>query len=367
MKKTLIIILIFAAIIAVGTGVYFAWKKSQEILTPPSVSVPVETQNQSTEAEQPSGKLKAVSSGESSAYWIYKSASSSEIYYFDSEGFLFKEKSGGDEKILKEAISGIKSLTSDKDGKSVAVESDGGFVILAIGASGIIKESIKDAVSVSFSPTSDKMAYFTASGDLNVRDYSPKLKSPKVSKIINLNFEDAVIKWISGDKIILNSRPSAYYSSEAWLVDLSKKTAASFAKARGLYFNWSLDGKTAVRFSVDASLNPFLSLINSSNSALANFEFLSLPEKCFIGTERIYCAIPQSNNLSGRLVLPDDYLKKKVYFNDYIYEIGAKDGSINLVYSENKNGIDAFNLTVIGNRVLFINRYDNKLYDLELL
>jgi len=93
---------------------------------------------------------------------------------------------------------------------------------------------------------------------------------------------------------------------------------------------------------------------------------MSLPEKCFIGSSKIYCAISQSLNISGKLVLPDDYLKRKVYFDDWIYEIDMESRDINLVYSSAGKSIDAYNLTVEGNRILFINRYDNKLYGLEL-
>jgi hypothetical protein len=369
MKKTLIIILIIVAILAVGTGVYFAWTKSRQILTPPTVSLPESVQNQpqSAAVEQSAGRLKAVSGSKISYYWIHKSATSSDIYYFNPDGFLFRVKSGGDEKALSEAIKGIKSLLTDKDGKSVAIKSDNGIVVLTIGANGLIKESFESAVSASFSPNSDRMAYFEASGNLYVRNYSSNLRAPSVSKILTVGFNDAVIQWIDGNKIVLNSLPSAYYRNESWLIDVNRQTIIPFIQARGLYFNWSADGKMAIKFSVDASFNPFLSLIDSYGLVLASLDFSSLPEKCSIGTEKIYCAVSQSNNAAGRLVLPDDYLKKKVYFNDWIYEIDPENRDIKLVYSTGDTAMDAYNLFVAAGRLFFINRYDSKLYELELL
>jgi hypothetical protein len=225
---------------------------------------------------------------------------------------------------------------------------------------------LENGIAAAFSPDSEKMAYFENTGDLYVRDYSASLKTPRISNILSFNFEDPVLRWISGNEIILNSRPSAFYINKSWTIDISKKTIVPFAYAKGLYFNWSADGKQAITFSVDNSMEPLLYLIDGEASVLANLDFMSLPEKCFIGTEKIYCAISQSANNEGRLILPDDYLKRKVYFNDWIYEIDAENRDINLFYSSAEKAIDAYNLTVKGNRILFINRYDNKLYGLEL-
>ena len=366
MKRLFIIILIIIALVAVGLGVYFAWKKSREILNPPSVSAPAVTQSASNQTTQETGKLKAISDNKASAYWIYRSASSTDIYYFNESGQLFKMKDGEDEKIIDDGVGEIKSIAIDKDGKKVAVDSGNHFTILTIGANGLIKESLAGALAVAFSPDSDKMVYLDEKGNLNITDYSAKLRSPKTTNILSVNVNDPVLHWIAGDKIILSSRPSAFYINESWILDINKKTIAPFVSARGLTFNWSLDGKEAIKFTVDASFNPFFSLIDNTNSVKANFEFSSLPDKCFVATAKIYCAISQSNNLIGRLILPDDYLKRKVYFNDFIYEINRQDNNLQALYSGGNIAIDARNLTAVGNEIFFINRYDNRIYDLEL-
>lgn len=366
MKKTLIIILIFIAILAVGLGVYFAWSKSRQILNPPLVAAPVVTPSASNQTAQETGKLKAISDNKASAYWIYRSPSSTDVYYFNESGQLFKIKDGEDEKIINDGIGEIKSIAIDKDGKKVAVDS-GEFTILTISASGLIKESLAGALAVTFSPDSDKMAYLDDKGNFNIMDYSAKLRSPKTTKILTMSVNDPVLSWIAGDKIILSSRPSAFYINESWIIDINKKTIAPFSNARGLTLNWSSDGKEAIKFTVDASFNPSLSLIDNTNSIKANFDFSSLPDKCFISAAKIYCAISQSNNLIGRLILPDDYLKRKVYFNDFIYEINRQDNNLQALYSGGNIAIDAYNLTAVGGEIFFINRYDDRIYSLELL
>ena len=69
----------------------------------------------------------------------------------------------------------------------------------------------------------------------------------------------------------------------------------------------------------------------------------------------------------GRLILPDDYLKRKVYFDDYIYEIDRQSNDLQLIYADAQKAIDAYDLTAAGNEIFFINRYDDRIYSLELL
>ncbi len=65
-------------------------------------------------------------------------------------------------------------------------------------------------------------------------------------------------------------------------------------------------------------------------------------------------------------VLPDDYLKRAVYSNDFIYELDLEKNALLPVFEENKQPIDAINFELLGNKLFFINRYDNRLYQLEL-
>ncbi len=66
------------------------------------------------------------------------------------------------------------------------------------------------------------------------------------------------------------------------------------------------------------------------------------------------------------MILPDDYLKRAVYFKDFIYQIDVSKNSFLEVFSASELVIDAVNLRISSNKLLFINRYDSRLYSLEL-
>ena len=107
-----------------------------------------------------------------------------------------------------------------------------------------------------------------------------------------------------------------------------------------------------------------LSLIDDLGTVKANLDFTTLPEKCLVSEPQIYCAIPKS--IPAKTVLPDDYLKKALYFSDLFYQIDITQNSSLEIFEPTDLVIDAINLKLIDGKLLFINRYDNKLYSLEL-
>ena len=93
--------------------------------------------------------------------------------------------------------------------------------------------------------------------------------------------------------------------------------------------------------------------------------FITLPEKCTIGDTNLYCAAPV--NITDKILLPDDYLKKKFYSDDVIYEYALDKKSIRTIFRLSQDSaIDAINLKIIGDKLFFINRYDNYVYSIDL-
>ena len=111
-----------------------------------------------------------------------------------------------------------------------------------------------------------------------------------------------------------------------------------------------------------------MSLVDANGAIKANIGISTLPEKCFMNASKIYCAIMQNySNTLPKPILPDDYLKKAFYSRDKIYAIDIADNSSELVLSDElPPAIDAVNLSLNGNNLFFINRYDNRVYNLEL-
>ncbi len=107
-----------------------------------------------------------------------------------------------------------------------------------------------------------------------------------------------------------------------------------------------------------------LNLIDERGVVLANLDFMTLANKCLISQPKIYCAIPK--NIPPRTTLPDDYLKRAVYFDDIFYQIDINQNSFTEIPTASQSVIDAVNLKFVGNRLFFINRYDNKVYSLGI-
>jgi len=242
------------------------------------------------------------------------------------------------------------------------------FVIFNAAAK--IFELLADNISaIDFSPDAKKIAYLeaatsTAVSNLVIKDLVGA--KPKTTKILSFNQKDFGLQWISPEKIILFPKPSSFYASSVWLVDIKNKTLAPLAsEIYGLIIKYSASGKIGLEFSSQTYGTIYkLNLIDDKGAIKANLDFTTLPEKCLVSEPQIYCAIPK--NIPNKTILPDDYLKKAVYFDDLFYQININENSSLEIFESSDSAIDAINLKLIDGKLLFINRYDNKLYGLEL-
>src|SRR4030042_420341 len=104
-KKLITIIVVVLCIIALGTGVYFAWQKTRTILTPPSSSPQGFTNGQSVSINDgstgsvPGGattsKLSVISDKTVYGYWVFNSNSTSTqsgVFYIGRDGIIYKVK-----------------------------------------------------------------------------------------------------------------------------------------------------------------------------------------------------------------------------------------------------------------------------------
>ena len=150
------------------------------------------------------------------------------------------------------------------------------------------------------------------------------------------------------------------------MIDINKKTLIALGtEVNGLMMKWSADGKAGLQFSSQSEgREGRLNLINEQGAVQAVLDFITLPDKCFIFQPKIYCAVPES--IPAKTVLPDDYLKRAVYFRDVFYQIDITQNSLSEILAGIEPTLDATRLNLVDNKLLFINRYDNGLYQLEL-
>ncbi len=365
MKKTVIIISIILGVLALMGGVYFAWKKTKTILTPPGIS----DEGQVTSEQLPflaEKKLKILSDQPIFDYWIFDS----KIFYLNQEGLIFELKDNKNEAVSSEPIDDLQAVKSSSDGKRALIKS-GDFIspkFTIFNSEAKIFELLpKNITAAAFSPDGKKIAYLEAKAnksDLIIKDLiNPKQKP---IQIISISQKDFDLDWILSEKIILMPKPSAFYQASAWMVDAKKKTLSPLGtEVNGLIIKWSSDGKMGMQFSSQSEgRESRLNLINEQGVVRENLGFVTLPDKCLISDLKIYCAIPESIPL--KTVLPDDYLKRAVYFKDIIYQIDISQNSFSEIFTETEPVIDAVRLNLLNNKLLFINRYDNRLYQLEL-
>ncbi len=374
MKKIVIIIFSIIIVFSVGAGVYFAWKKSKEILEPPAASRPAVDYNLSL-ATSTAPKLEALSDQPVFGYWLSNSTSAPEveIFYFNQSGLVLKVKDGDDEIIGDREINNLRAYEANGDGDKIIVKSGSltAPVFEIFNLKTKIWQSLENIFAAAFSPDGTKIAYLE-----NIRSGNSVISNlvikdligvkPKISKILSLNQKDFGLKWLTSDKIFLIPKPSALIRGEIWEADIKKKTLRLFADGNGLAINWSKDGALGLKFTVNQKGEVRLNLINNEGAVKADLEFSTLTEKCLINPAKIYCAVPKNYNSVKKPVLPDEYLKRAVYSDDAVYEIDLAENSSKKILDENRLAIDAVNLSLSGGRLFFINRYDDKVYGFDL-
>lgn len=409
-KKILTIIGVVLAIFAVGFGVYFAWQKAKEIAAPSGGGggVPSEyfgglkgVQNISgipsvaPAKEEKKEKLQLASDQPVFDYWttgdiLNKSAAtttavaatstalsdlSNQIFYFNGSGQIFKAVvNKEDEMISDRAIENLQSIKANKDGTMIIVKygnlANPTFEIFDLGKK--VWTILNNITAAAFSPDGNKIAYLenvgggnSAASNLVIKDLAGK--KPKTAKILSFNQKDFGLEWIIPDKIFLISKPSYLAEGEIWSASVSKKTLNLIISGNGLAVNWAKDGSLGLKMESNSKGKGSLNLIGSDGAVKANLGFFALPDKCFVSLAKIYCAIAQSRTSIAEPILPDNYLKRAVYYTDYLYGIDVPTNSFSLVFGDPNFNIDFSRLSLfIDNSLAFINRYDGKIYKLNL-
>lgn len=371
MRKTILVILISIGILALGVGIFFAWEKSKININPFSSNTDQPVQNNNLPLPQNKQKLSILSKDPIIFYWTTNSTSS-EIFYINQEGKI-SIINGNDEKLVSDVvIKNIQSVKNSLDGKLILVKSkDRGDFRVDIFDAGknIWLAPLIGATAADFSPDSKKIAYLKKNSknesDLIIKDLTDSKQ--KETKIFSLNQIGFDMNWLDNDRIIFVSKPAFDVLSEVWEFNIKTKAFSKIMEGNGLMLNWAKFGDAGLKFVAKANRSYDFQLINRKGTTIGNFSFKTFPDKCFISSpEQIYCAIPRNQDIFNSGIYPDDYLKRNIFFTDGIYQVDMNRSSFKAMFEENDPVIDVVQLTLFGNKLLFINRYDNKLYQLEL-
>ena len=409
-KKIITIMAVVLGIIAIGIGAYFAYKKSKEILTPgagveqagefgiapgtgekkklqiisdqpvfdywvtggPLVFIQDQTSKTvSVVAKSVTATSTATSTLESAATSTLKNLEK-QVFYFNQSGQIFRAKEGEDEMISDRTFENLQKIEANNDGLMMIVRY-GNLTSPQLELFSLISkmwQPLEKVSAATFSPDGTKIAYLEAgakiTSNLMIRDLVGKKK--QTTKIFSLTQRDFDLNWFDNNKIILFQKPSYLYNSEFFAIDIKNKTISPFISGNGLMLNWAKDnGEFGLKFESDSKgANGKLNLIDKNGTNRANMGFSTLPNKCSIGLAKIYCAIPQSYTSFQEPKLPDEYLKRAAYSTDAIYEIDINQNTFSGLYGEAEPALDAEHFTPFDNQLLFVYRYDNKVYSLSL-
>lgn len=386
-KKTIIIAIgaIILLAIAIAIGIYFAIKTTQQISEITS-QIPISETIRPSERNAVKPRLVIISDQPISFYWTVGDTLTSvssllnatstqttlekQIFYFNQNGQILLVKEKEDEIVSGRQIENIQNIKSSKDGNQIIVKHGiaDSFQYEIFDVASKIWQILDNITAADFSPDGKQIAYLeniknSQANNLIIKDLEGKKKS---TIILSLNQKDFDLKWLTSEKILLVSKPSALYQNEIWAVNIKNKTLTMFNRDTGLTVNWAKDGSYGLKFSANQKGEGALNLIDKEGVIKANLNFKTLPEKCAVTANKIYCAISYERTMIKEPFLPDDYLKKAVYFSDFVYEIDINGNNFKTIFDETDPALDIFDLSLFENKILFINKYDNKLYGLNL-
>ncbi len=370
-KKLLIGIGVVLGIVALGVAAYFAWQNRAKIVE----VIPAITGGGVIPAVKPAEqRLKQISSHQVMTYWVSKTASSSDIFYIDENNTNFKIGSDGVETSDTLDLKKFVSVTPSPAGDLLYMRtSNEGDASIYDTTKSIMTQSFIGVDSIAWGPESGKIARLvsgTDAGPITPQVVVEDIKDAKSqSKIVaKFGLEGFDLQWAQKGQILLTQRPSADYVSDMWKVDLNTGKLQKFLSGHGLMVSWTPFGDRGLEFTTNDGRAHKLSIIDGNGNRLKDLRFVTLPNKCtMVTSSQMYCAIPRDQESLTHMTLPDDYLKRSVYTKDGIYQIDIDKDSIRGIFEDENPDIDAVDLKMVdNNKLLFINRYDRKLYSLDL-
>lgn len=233
----------------------------------------------------------------------------------------------------------------------------------------------------SWAPSGSELVYFRENrdkGSVEALDLSDLKKRPRV--LLALYAEDLEPRRVGKSTVLLGEKSSERHLSSLWKFDTEKKILAPIVQNRaGLEGVWSSAGDRGLLSSVTgaAGRGLALELRDSGGQKLFDIQFQTLASKCLFGApgraatstetanESLFCAIPRGDIANTENVL-DAYRKAELLTRDDFYRIDLATGKASPVFAEPGALIDASNLKIFGERLYFVNRFDQRLYSIFL-
>ena len=225
-------------------------------------------------------------------------------------------------------------------------------------------------------------------------------ESSKSQKLIQLNILDSYLISKNKDEVFIVPKPSSLAYGSVVLFNNQNKNVSLVYEFPGLHFNWDAKTQNGVLLtSGELNKGGRFFWINKNLKAQELY-FLTLPSKCIFNEELtktnedilnqtsttstsststlktaqastitktfLICAVPRNQNELKNKYITDDYLSYELYTEDDIYKIDLNSGETKIIFNDKTKSFDMDKLQLVNNRIFFINRFDKKLYSINL-
>ena len=366
-KKYLKIILVIVAIGLMAWLIYFLFRKNPAIQNFVNLFPSSEKSGSGLNGGQENiakPKLQSLAENPIFDYWV--SQKTGDIYYLNESGQVLKKTAEKEELVNSQTINKLNRIEPSSDGTYAL----GKFNYPQLPTFSIfntvtntwqaLPANIIAAAWSANPPAGGQELIYADDRALKILN----ILTGKTKEIIKITQKELELTWLSPSTVLLGNQSIAGVPSNLWLLNLTTKNLVPFIQGEsGLTIQWSKNKEFGIKLN-NENRSPRTSLIDKNGSTLITFSFVTLPSKCLITEKKIYCAV--SKNINEGILLPDDYYKKSVYFDDDFYLINLGDGSVNEMKTDSNLIIDAEHLEISGGKLFFKNRLDDKLYSLEL-
>ncbi len=369
MNKYLKIAIIVIILSSLALGIYFLLKKNPAIQNLAVSLFPASQKLNNgpigNTAGTPEQKFQAPINEPIFDYWI--NSKNGSVYYLNQAGQVIKSSNGSNELVNSQTLPKLNKISASNDGTYAVAEFNypqlptfSIFNTVSNNWQALPANTIAAAWSPNLPAGAQELLY-ADNKNLNVLN----LTNQKTAKIIELTQKELGLSWISPETALLYSQlPTAELGSDLWSLNLNTKNLLPIIKNEpGLTIQWSKNSNLGIKL-FNQKRKPLISLIDQNGAILDTFNFLTLPSKCLIDKNKIYCAVPK--NIREGLNFPDDYYKKSVYFDDAFYLIDLSGAGVKELKTDSDLTIDAEHLEISGGKLFFKNRLDDKLYSLAL-
>lgn len=372
MKSPYKILIAVGTVIAVGAGIYFAWWlffAEPSPTTPlPIGTLPGNKEGVASTSTPPEAGVafpipRVISDHAAFNYWLAPEAG--EVYYLTPEGYVYVVKEGPDLEIARQTITALNHAEPSSDGRRLLV---------SFGNPLSPQWAIFDTIDSVWRPLPPQIAnagWGRNSHELiasvkNGSDLNFSLvditKTPFSYTLIlrDLRIEDVILSTLESGDFLLAERSSANFVGRVWRVSSSTKSfGLALAPATGRVTKVERgEGVTYI-----ASTESFVIADRELGNSFRPFFNNTLPEKCAASASTTYCFVPQ--NLPLKTKLPDNYYMHALYSADSLYSIAHGTGEIAPIFMGDAT-FDASHVRADKDAVYFIDRYTNKLYELEI-